>query len=38
MGGYVDLILMGLRGPVSDAQRADLERVQKGGRHLLGLI
>jgi PAS domain S-box-containing protein len=38
IGGYVDLVLMGIRGPVTDAQRADLERVQASQRHLLSLI
>jgi PAS domain S-box-containing protein len=38
IGGYVDLILMEIRGPVSETQRADLERVQRSQRHLLGLI
>ncbi|MDQ6633810.1 MAG: GAF domain-containing sensor histidine kinase [Gemmatimonadota bacterium] len=38
IGGYVDLILLGLRGPVSPAQRVDLERVKSNQRHLVGLI
>jgi signal transduction histidine kinase len=38
IGGYAELIEMGIRGPVSDAQRADLARIQKSQRHLLGLI
>jgi len=38
IGGYVDLILMGIRGPVTDVQRTDLHRVQRSQRHLLGLI
>jgi PAS domain S-box-containing protein len=38
IGGYVDLLLLGVRGPVSDAQRADLERVRRSQHHLLGLI
>jgi len=38
IGGYVDLILMGIRGPVTDAQRGDLDRVQASQRHLLALI
>ena len=36
--GYVDLIEMGLHGPVTPEQRADLERIQRSQRHLTGLI
>lgn len=38
IGGYVELLELGIRGPVTPAQRADLERIQKSQRHLLGLI
>jgi signal transduction histidine kinase len=38
IGGYVDILLMGLRGPVSPAQKVDLERIKSNQRHLLGLI
>jgi signal transduction histidine kinase len=38
IGGYAELIEMGIRGPVTDVQRADLARIQKSQRHLLGLI
>jgi PAS domain S-box-containing protein len=38
IGGYVQLLDMGLRGPVTDAQRADLARVRRSQQHLLGLI
>ena len=38
IGGYAELMEMGLRGPVTDAQRADLARIQRSQRHLLGLI
>jgi signal transduction histidine kinase len=38
IGGYVDLILMGIRGPVSEAQEIDLGRIRSNQRHLLGLI
>jgi signal transduction histidine kinase len=38
IGGYVDLISMGIRGPVTDAQRQDLDRVNAAQRHLLRLI
>ncbi len=36
--GYVDLIEMGIRGPVTPEQHADLERIQRSQRHLIGLI
>jgi signal transduction histidine kinase len=38
VGGYAELMEMGIRGPVTPEQRADLERIQKSQRHLLGLI
>ena len=38
IGGYVDLLLMGIRGELDAQQRADLERVRRSQRHLLGLI
>jgi PAS domain S-box-containing protein len=38
IAGYVDLLMLGVRGSLSDEQRADLERVQRAQRHLLGLI
>ena len=38
VGGYADLMLGGIRGPISDAQRADLERIKKNQRHLLAVI
>ena len=38
IAGYVDLLEMGLRGPVADAQREDLARIRRAQRHLLGLI
>jgi signal transduction histidine kinase len=36
--GYAELLEMGLRGPVTDAQREDLRRIRRSERHLLGLI
>ncbi|HEX8246402.1 MAG TPA: ATP-binding protein [Longimicrobium sp.] len=36
--GYVDLLEMGVRGPVSEAQAADLQRIRNSSRHLLSLI
>ncbi|GLC23952.1 hypothetical protein rosag_04650 [Roseisolibacter agri] len=38
ISGYADLVLMELRGPVSEEQRADLERIKRASQHLLGLI
>ena len=36
--GYTELILDGIYGDTPDKMRATLERVQRNGRHLLGLI
>jgi signal transduction histidine kinase/Na+/proline symporter len=36
--GYTQLVLDGVDGPVSEAQRASLSRVEKNARHLLRLI
>jgi signal transduction histidine kinase len=38
IAGYAELMAMGIRGPVTDAQREDLERIQRSQRHLLLLI
>ena len=38
IGGYVDLLLMGLRGPLSPEQEQDLQRVRRSQLHLLSLI
>jgi len=38
IAGYVDLILAGVHGPVSKAQRNALDRVNRSQRVLLGLI
>jgi signal transduction histidine kinase len=38
IAGYVQLIEMGVHGPVSDAQREVLLRVQRSQHHLLSLI
>jgi PAS domain S-box-containing protein len=38
IGGYAELLLMGLKGPVSEGQVHDLERIRKSQAHLLGLI
>ena len=38
IGGYSDLILAGIRGPVTEAQRIDLERIKRSQGHLLAVI
>jgi signal transduction histidine kinase len=38
IGGHVQLIELGLHGPVTDAQREALLRVERSQRHLLALI
>jgi signal transduction histidine kinase/PAS domain-containing protein len=38
IAGYIDLILMGIRGAITEEQKSDLERVRSAQRHLLGLI
>ncbi len=38
IGGYAELIELGIRGAVTEEQRADLARIQASQRHLLGLI
>ena len=36
--GYAELLELGIRGPVTNAQRHDLARIRRSQRHLLGLI
>ncbi|MGZ8411290.1 MAG: ATP-binding protein [Gemmatirosa sp.] len=36
--GHVQLVELGLHGPVTEAQRGALARVQQASRHLLGLV
>ncbi|MEO8945304.1 MAG: ATP-binding protein [Gemmatimonadaceae bacterium] len=38
ISGYAQLIELGLRGPVTEAQISDLHRIQQSEAHLLGLI
>jgi len=38
IAGYAELIELGLRGPVTDAQVVDLQKIRQNQRHLLGLI
>jgi len=36
--GYVDLLEGGVRGPLNEAQRTDVQRIKRSAGHLLGLI
>jgi signal transduction histidine kinase len=38
IAGYAELLAMGVRGPITDAQRDDLQRILRSERHLLSLI
>ncbi|HKN65378.1 MAG TPA: ATP-binding protein [Gemmatimonadaceae bacterium] len=38
IGGYAELIVEGIRGPVTEAQAADLDRIKRNQRYLLSLI
>ncbi|HEX6751098.1 MAG TPA: CHASE3 domain-containing protein [Longimicrobium sp.] len=38
ISGYADLLEMGIRGPVTQAQADDLQRIRNSSRHLLSLI
>ena len=38
IAGYADLMLLGVRGPLSPEARADVERMRRSGQHLLSLI
>jgi PAS domain S-box-containing protein len=38
IAGYVELIELGIHGPVTDAQRSALDRIKRSQRHLLRLI
>ena len=38
IGGYVDILDTGLRGPLTEDQRADLHRIKRSQEHLLGII
>jgi signal transduction histidine kinase len=38
IGGYAELLIDGIRGPVTDDQVLDLQRIQRSQRHLLSLI
>jgi PAS domain S-box-containing protein len=36
--GYSDLLLIGVRGELSEGQREDVQRIKRSGQYLLGLI
>jgi signal transduction histidine kinase len=38
VSGYVDLLEMGVRGPITELQREDLRRIRRASQHLLSLI
>ena len=38
IGGYAQLMELGLRGPVTEEQKADIGRIRAAQQHLLGLI
>jgi signal transduction histidine kinase len=38
IGGYVELLEMGLHGPLTAIQKSDLERIKRSQAHLLGII
>jgi len=38
IGGYVDILETGLRGPLTPGQSADLQRIKRSQQHLLGII
>ncbi|MEO7964764.1 MAG: ATP-binding protein, partial [Gemmatimonadaceae bacterium] len=38
ISGYADLMELGMRGPVNEAQLLDLSRIKRSSRHLLALI
>ena len=38
IGGYADLLIGGIRGPITDVQKSDLERIKRSQHHLLSLI
>ncbi|HUR00370.1 MAG TPA: ATP-binding protein [Gemmatimonadaceae bacterium] len=38
ISGYAQLLTLGLRGPITPAQKEDLDRIDRSQRHLLSLI
>ena len=38
IAGYVDVLSLGIRGPLTHEQASDLERIRRSQRHLLGIV
>ncbi|HJP86836.1 MAG TPA: ATP-binding protein [Gemmatimonadaceae bacterium] len=38
IAGYAQLLTLGVRGPITEAQKEDIERINRSQRHLLSLI
>jgi signal transduction histidine kinase len=38
ISGYTELLTLGLRGPITDPQRFDLDRIRRANQHLMGLV
>jgi signal transduction histidine kinase len=38
IAGYAELLTLGIRGPLTDAQREDLERLRRANQHMSGLV
>ncbi len=38
ISGYAELLSMGIRGPINDAQKGDLDRINRSQAHLLAII
>ena len=38
IAGYTQLLTMGLRGPLTESQRQDMERIERASQHLMALV
>jgi PAS domain S-box-containing protein len=38
ISGYAELLTLELRGPITEQQRQDLERIRRASQHLMGLV
>lgn len=38
IGGYAELLALDIRGPLTDPQRADVQRIHEAQAHILGLV
>ncbi len=38
IAGYAELLMMELRGPITEPQRQDLDRIQRANQHLMSLV